>query len=121
MTDKEIMEALLRGETLCSGIGEYKLLDTGNVRIVGNSNCVWPGELLHEELFSNSWTIKPKPKLTWDQALAAMREGKKVRRDDWIDSVFVYADKDGILTDATGELADFRLADFEGVHWEVKK
>jgi hypothetical protein len=88
MTDKEIMEALLRGETMIDSHGHEMRLKLST----GDMSCpAW------ERYFSRQWRIKPKPKLTWNEALQAMREGKKVRRYNWEHSYKVRMDDSGTI------------------------
>lgn len=115
MTDKEIMEALLRGETLGFDDDRVHSLfigDDGNVyHTVTNLNLPWSSKA-----FNCGWRIKPKPKLTWDQALAAMREGRKVRRADWFVGEHLSI-SGGIFCSESGSPAAFCQAWFDVADW----
>ena len=80
MTDREIMEALLRGETLEAECREMALDSNGAMQITDRSGLNWCCNTLSP---AASWRIKPKPSLTWDQARKEMQLGKCARRQGW--------------------------------------
>lgn len=112
MTDKEIMEALLKGETL----ENLTNANGAHIRLCADEKI--RGSFV-SQLFIGGWRIKPKPKLTWDQALQAMREGKKVRREAWPSFECVYLPASGIFCDHAGEAAWCCANWFTATDWEI--
>jgi hypothetical protein len=113
MTDREIMEAALRGERFENEAGqELRLGSDGMLRIFNVMKT--------RGVFAPGWRIKPR--LTWDQALAAMREGKKVRREVWLAGSFLFI-RDGVFRRKVAQQgvddAVFTITDFDAPDWEV--
>jgi len=115
MTDREIMEALLAGERITCCKGEsLAYLDQAGVLV---------GALIAGPFHrAPNWRIKPKPRLTWDQALRAMREGKKVRREVWLAGSFLFI-RDGVFRRKVAQqgldYAVFAVSDFDATDFEV--
>lgn len=122
MTDREIMEALLKGETLCL-LATYDTLDMyllDDDIITVSAGGAKKNRVQESTHFDSNWRIKPKPKLTWNEALQAMREGKKVKRACWRSGSPPFCFRDKMLSfyynDAPAILS---VEDLDAIDWMV--
>jgi len=76
-----------------------------------------------DDMLADDWeAVSPQPKtMTFMEAVAAMKGGKKVRRNAWLSVFYIFAGtRDILVYNGTGEQKiTFGIGDFEAADWVV--
>lgn len=59
--------------------------------------------------------------MTFEEALKAMKDGKKVRRKSWLNKSYIYFSDGNFLTDFGDILVSFDIKEVTSDDWEVRK